>query len=54
MALPFLLPVLLSPDAFSRVGGRLAGLSPALGRTTGSVLVGTGVLLLPVAALGAL
>ncbi len=53
MVVPFLLPVLLAPDTFALVGGRLTALAPRLGRATGTMLVGVGLLLLPVAALAA-
>jgi cytochrome c-type biogenesis protein len=54
MVVPFLLPVLLAPATFATVGERMTALAPRLGRATGSMLVGVGVLLLPVAGLVAL
>jgi hypothetical protein len=46
---PFLLPAVLAPENYSALTERLAGLSPHLDRATGLMLVGIGILLLPVA-----
>ncbi len=51
MVVPFLLPVLLAPATFAAVGDRMTALAPRLSRVTGSMLVGVGLLLLPVAGL---
>lgn len=51
MVVPFLLPVLLAPATFAAVGDRMTALSPRLGRATGSMLVGVGLVLMPVAGL---
>jgi cytochrome c-type biogenesis protein len=49
MVVPFLLPAVLAPKSYSALTERLSGLSPHLDRATGLMLVGIGILLLPVA-----
>jgi len=49
MVVPFLLPAVLAPKSYSALTERLSGLSSQLDRTTGLMLVGIGILLLPVA-----
>ncbi len=49
MVVPFLLPAVLAPESYSALTERLSGLSPQLDRATGLMLVGIGILLLPVA-----
>lgn len=51
MVVPFLLPALLAPEAYSALSKRISGVSPLLDRATGLMLVGVGILLLPVAVL---
>ena len=51
MVIPFLLPILLSPDVYATVSDHLQGLTRHIGRATGYMLVGLGVLLIPVAVL---
>lgn len=53
MVVPFLLPALLAPESYSTLSRRLSALLPRLDEATGLVLVGTGLVLLPVAALAA-
>jgi len=49
MVVPFLLPAVLAPKSYSALTERLSDLSPQLDRATGLMLVGIGILLLPVA-----
>ena len=49
MVVPFLLPAVLAPKSYTALTERLSGLSPQLDRATGMMLVGIGILLLPVA-----
>ena len=51
MVIPFLLPVLLAPTAYTRVSDRLQRLTPQISQATGYMLVGLGILLIPVAGL---
>ena len=51
MVVPFLLPAMLAPEAYSALSRRISGVSPLLDRATGLMLVGVGILLLPVAVL---
>ena len=51
MVVPFLLPALLAPDTYAAVTDRVQTLSPQLAKATGLMLVGLGVLLVPVAVL---
>ena len=51
MVIPFLLPVILKPDAYASISTRLQSLSPRIGLATAYMLVGLGVLLIPVAIL---
>lgn len=51
MVVPFLLPALLSPRTYAAVAGRAQDLSPQLNRATGVMLVGLGMMLVPVAVL---
>ena len=51
MVVPFLLPALLAPESFSTLSRRLSALLPRLDEATGLVLVGMGLILLPVAVL---
>ena len=53
MVVPFLLPALLAPESYSALSKRLSDLLPRLDEATGLVLVGMGLLLLPVAVLAA-
>ena len=53
MVIPFLLPALLAPESYSALSRRLSDLLPRLDEATGLVLVGTGLVLLPVAVLAA-
>ena len=53
MVVPFLLPALLAPESYSALSRRLSDLLPRLDEATGLVLVGTGLVLLPVAVLAA-
>ena len=53
MVVPFLLPALLAPESYSALSRRLSDLLPRLDEATGIVLVGTGLVLLPVAVLAA-
>lgn len=48
MVVPFLLPALLAPESYSALSKRISGISPQLDRATGLMLVGVGLLLLPV------
>jgi cytochrome c biogenesis protein CcdA len=51
MVVPFLLPVLLAPGSYAAVMDLAQSHGPRLERTTGLVLVGMGLVLVPVAAL---
>jgi len=51
MVVPFLLPALLAPESYSALSRRLSDLLPRLDEATGLVLVGMGLILLPVAVL---
>jgi cytochrome c-type biogenesis protein len=51
MVIPFLLPAMLTPESYSALSNRLSDLSSRLDRATGLMLVGIGILLMPVAAL---
>lgn len=51
MVIPFLLPALLAPETYAAVVDRVQYISPQLERATGLMLVGLGVLLMPVAVL---
>jgi len=51
MAVPFLLPALLSAETYASITERIQSISPQLERATGMVLVGLGVLLMPVSVL---
>ncbi len=51
MVVPFLLPALLAPETYAAVTDRAQAISPQLERATGLMLVGLGVLLVPVAVL---
>lgn len=51
MVIPFLLPVLLAPTAYTKVSDRLQRLTPQISQATGYTLVGLGILLIPIAAL---
>jgi cytochrome c-type biogenesis protein len=53
MVVPFLLPALLAPESYSALSRRLSDLLPRLDEATGLVLVGMGIILLPVAVLAA-
>ncbi len=53
MVIPFLLPALLAPESYSALSRRLSDLLPRLDEATGLVLVGMGLILLPVAVLAA-
>ena len=49
MVVPFILPAVLAPESYTRFSGRLSELSPDLDHATGVMLVGVGLLLMPVA-----
>lgn len=51
MVIPFLLPALLSPRTYAIIAERAQEVSPQLNRATGVMLVGLGLLLMPVAML---
>jgi cytochrome c biogenesis protein CcdA len=51
MVIPFLLPVLLTPAVYATVSKRLQELTPHIGQATGYMLIGLGILLIPLAAL---
>lgn len=51
MVIPFLLPALLTPTVYATVSERLQGLTAHIGQATGYMLVGLGILLIPVAGL---
>jgi cytochrome c-type biogenesis protein len=51
MVIPFLLPALLAPEAYTALSNRISTLGPQVDRATGLMLVGVGLLLLPVAIL---
>jgi cytochrome c-type biogenesis protein len=53
MVIPFLLPALLAPESYTTLSSRLSTVLPRLDEATGIVLVGMGLLLLPVAILAA-
>jgi cytochrome c-type biogenesis protein len=53
MVVPFLMPALLAPESYSALSRRLSDLLPRLDEATGLVLVGMGLILLPVAVLAA-
>src|SRR6266536_5583350 len=51
MVIPFLLPALLTPAVYAIVSKRLQELTPHIGQATGYMLIGLGILLIPLAAL---
>jgi cytochrome c-type biogenesis protein len=51
MVIPFLLPALLAPESYSALSTRITDLTPGLNRATGLMLIGIGILLIPVAVL---
>ena len=51
MVIPFLLPALLTPAVYATVSKRLQELTPHIGQVTGYMLIGLGILLIPLAAL---
>ncbi len=51
MVIPFLLPALLTPAVYATVSKRLQELTPHIGQATGYMLIGLGILLIPLAAL---
>lgn len=51
MVVPFLLPAMLAPDTYAAVTDRAQAISPQLEKATGLMLVGLGMLLVPVAVL---
>src|SRR3712207_3271182 len=53
MVIPFLLPALLAPESYTALSRRLSVFLPRLDEATGVVLVGMGLLPLPVAVLAA-
>ncbi len=51
MVVPFLLPAMLAPDTYAAVTDRAQAISPQLEKATGLMLVGLGMLLVPVTVL---
>lgn len=51
MALPFLLPALLAPDTYAAASNRMQKLAPQTEKATGLMLVGLGIMLVPLSVL---
>ena len=51
MVVPFLLPVMLSPNRYAALGERVQSLAPQVNRATGAALIAMGAVLFPVTAL---
>lgn len=50
MAIPFLAPAVVAPDTYAQVGAKANSIAPMVERTTGFMLVGLSVALIPVVA----